>query len=224
LLYNEEDNVEELTRRIYSSVKIPFELIYIIDGTDNTYNLVKKMKFRNLKYDYSKKKRGYKNSFIKGLSLVDKKSSKIVTLDGDLNHQPEEIKKLIKKDSDIVIGSRYVSKGKVEKLNFFKRAISFLANLIIRFIWGIKIKDKTSGFRVYKKQRLFKIIHLCTSSNFEILFEILLLANMKKMSITEVPITFKARTRGKSKFQLFRIINGYIKLLMKYFPLLRWHS
>jgi len=217
-LYNEEENVRELTERIYNSVKIPFELIYVIDGNDKTYDIVKKMKVPNLKVDYSNQKRGYKNSFIEGFNLVNKKSYRIVTLDGDLNHQPEEITSLLEKKADIIIGSRYISKGKIEKLELWKRTISTFANLAIKIIWGIKTKDKTSGFRVYKKEKLKKILPLCTSSNFEFLFELLLLANKKKYSITEVPITFKARVKGKSKFQLLKVINGYLKLLIKYFP------
>lgn len=224
-IYNEEENVKKLTERIYRSLdvlKIPFELIYVIDGTDNSYNILKgiaKSK-KNMKLNYSQKLRGFKNAFVKGFSLVNKKATHILTMDGDLNHQPEEIKNLIKTmeitNSDIVIGSRYIKKGKIEKLELWKRFISLFANFIIKFIWKINVKDKTSGFRLYKKKVIDGIIHLCKSDNFEFLFEILMVSNKFKYKIKEVPIVFKTREKGKSKFKLWKTTEGYIKLMFRY--------
>jgi len=220
-VYNEEENIEELTNRIYDSVKVPFELIYVIDGDDNSINIAKNIcRIKdNMCISYSRALRGFANSFIKGFSMVSEDVTHILTLDADLNHQPEEINNLIsemnEKDCDIVIGSRYLKEGKVEELALWKRGISILANFIIKIIWNLKVKDKTSGYRLYKREVIDKIVPMCKSTNFEFLLEILILASKNGYVLSEVPIVFKARTRGESKFELFKVIKGYIKLMWR---------
>jgi dolichol-phosphate mannosyltransferase len=227
-IYNERENVRELTERIYYSMKelaIPFELIYVIDGTDGSFEILKQLKeerkTENLVLNHSEKLRGFRNAFVKGFSLANKKATHILTMDGDLNHQPEEIEKLVREmdssSAKIVIGSRYTKKGKVEKIALWKRAVSVGSNAVIRIVWGIKIKDKTSGFRLYKKEAIDKIVPKCKSNNFEFLFEILINAIKMKYKIREVPITFKPRKGGESKFQLWKTSKGYLKLMMNHF-------
>jgi len=228
-LYDEEENVEELTRRIYTSVKSPFELIYAVDGEDGTRDLIiKKMNNskNKIKISYSRKRRGFKNAFMAGYKLVDKKSDRIVTLDGDLNHRPEEIKKLLRavmKNTDIVIGSRYLVEESKKVLknrassSHCKRAISVFANRMLNGLFRTNIEDNTSGFRAYKKKKLDGIISGCNESeNFEFLFELLLLARRNDYKIIEVPITFKPRTKGKSKFGLLETMTGYARLTCRY--------
>jgi dolichol-phosphate mannosyltransferase len=223
--YNEGGNLKELTSRIYTSLKkisIPFELIYVIDGTDNSLGVLKKIgkSKKNLILDYSAEPRGFKASFVKGFSLLNKKATHVLTMDADLNHQPEQIKDMIemmsKAGCDIVVGSRYAEKGKIKGLALWKRGISIFANLIMRILWSVNIMDKTSGFRLYKREVIDKIIPRCKSSNFEFLFEILILAKRFNYGIEEAPIVFRARKSGKSKFQLFKIISGYLRLTSRY--------
>ncbi len=224
-IYDEEENVGELTRRIYNSMnrlKVPFELIYVIDGTDNSFDILKEIKKskKNLILNHSPKPRGFKNAFVKGFGLVNKKTTHILTMDGDLNHQPEEIKNFLKKmdiaKSDIVIGSRYLKRSRIEKLALSKRFVSIFANFVIKLFLNLKIKDKTSGFRLYKNKVIGKVIPLCKSDNFEFLLEILILSRVFRYNIAEVPIVFKTRERGKSKFELWKVVKGYVRLVFRY--------
>jgi dolichol-phosphate mannosyltransferase len=201
---------------------MPFELIYIIDGTDDSFKILKDIQKskNNLILDYSPKLRGFKNAFAKGFKLVSKNATHILTLDGDLNHQPEEIRTFLtamdNTNADLVIGSRYVKQGKIGKIAFWKKAISVVANFVIKTYWGIKIRDKTSGFRLYKKKVIDRVVPLCKSNNFEVLFEIIINTTRQGYKIIEVPIHFKPRKGGESKFQLWKVIKGYIKLMIRY--------
>ena len=225
-VYNEKDNIKELTDRIYKSLgslKIPFELIYVIDGTDGSFEITKNIKESkdNLIINHSPKPRGLKNAFVKGFSLVDKNATHILTMDADLNHQPEEIKDFISAvettGGDIIIGSRYIKNARIEKLKLPKRAISKFSNFVIKLLWNMKIKDKTSGYRLYKRRIIDKVIPLLKSKNFEFLFEILILSSHFGYKIIEIPIIFKAREKGESKFELFKTMSGYLKLVFWYF-------
>ncbi len=219
-LYNEKENVLELTKRLINSLNalgLSFEIIYVIDGDDGSYEILKKHVGSNVILDYSKKCRGFKNSFLRGFSLVNRKSEFVLTMDGDLNHQPEEIVKLIKvinsSGSDIAIGSRYVFDGRIENLSLWKRWLSKIANLVTILFFDLKIKDKTSGFRIYKKKVIDAIAFKCISDGFEFLFEIIVRARRKGYKIVEIPIIFKAREKGKSKFKVIKTIRGYVNLL-----------
>lgn len=223
-VYNEERNVRELTERISSAVKkieSNYELIYVIDGEDKTYPILYKMQKQNrhLKLFHSVKPRGFANSFRKGFKEVSQKATHILTMDGDLNHQPEEISNLIetmnKLNADIVIGSRYIAKGRTFNVSLWKRCVSKFANLILEKALGIDIKDKTSGFRLYKSKVIESILPNLICQNFEFLMEILILAKRNKYKIVECPINFKMRIYGKSKFQLLRAGMGYLRLLLR---------
>lgn len=226
-VYNEEGNVKELTDRMYTSLnklRVPFELVYVVDGTDRSFEILKAIKEnkKNMKIDYSPLPRGFKNAFVKGFKMINKKrTTHILTMDADLNHQPEEISSFISKikssNADIVIGSRYISGGKVHKLASWKRGISIFANLVIKLLWGLKIKDKTSGYRLYRKEVIGKVVPKCKSENFEFLLEMLIIANRLKYRLSEVPITFKARIYGESKFNLVKVLKGYLKLIVRYY-------
>lgn len=224
-VYNEEDNVEKLTERIYASLthlKIPFELIYVVDGNDSSFEKIRRMSkiYPNIKIDHSPIARGFRNSFMIGFGMIDQKTTQVLTLDADLNHRPEEIKNLIhcmnESNADIVIGSRYVRGGSIKKAGLFKRAVSLLANIVTELFFNLHIKDKTSGFRLYKKHILLSILPSCTLQGFEFLFEILLVAKMKGYIVKEVPILFETREHGESKFRLFKTIKGYVEILHKY--------
>ena len=230
-VYNEQGNIAELTRRIYRSLgtlKVPFELIYVIDGTDRSFAIAKHLqRFRkNLKVDHSPKKRGFRNAFVKGFSMMSKKATHILTLDADLNHQPEEIERFIKgmkeTGADVIVGSRYLRRDprQMEGVALWKKLVSGLANIIIRLWWNVRIKDKTSGFRLYRREVIERIIPYCKSPNFEFLFEIVIVAEKMGYTVGEVPIRFIARKHGTSKFEFWRVVRGYMRLMFRRYPLM----
>ncbi len=223
-IYDEESNVLELTDRIYKSIqksKIPFELIYVIDGHDNTTKILQQQKKfkKNLSISTSKTVRGFKRSFAAGFNKMNKDTSHVLTMDGDLNHQPEEIINLINsmKDTnhDVIIGSRYIKDSKNEQPTHWKRTLSYLFNLIFSRKLKMNVSDTTSGFRLYKRQVIDTIMPRCKSTNFEFLFEILLLCKKFNFKVSEIPITFKSRERGKSKLKLPILFINYIKLIWR---------
>ncbi len=222
---NEAENIEELTLRIDKVMKkeqLPYELIYIIAGTDGTLQKVQQLQqsMPTIKYEYSQEPSGLGHDFKKGFSMVSPQSSYVITMDADLNHHPEEIPLFLnavrKNNIDMVIGSRGVEGSKTLNIPKWKRAISALANTVFENITNIPVKDKTSGYRLYKRQVLMDILPHIQCKNFEFLMEILLIAAKKKYHMAEVPITFTYRVHGKSKMNLLKTALGYIKLMMKH--------
>lgn len=218
--YNENNNIVKLYKRIIKTLdknKIKYELIFIIDGDDGTKESLSKIikNKKNIIIDYSDKPRGFSNSFITGFKKISKDSTHVLTLDADLNHQPEEIPIFInemrEKKSDIIIGSRYIKGSKIYKREFVKSLVSSMTNLFFPFILGLSVKDISSGYRLYKTKVIKDIIPKIKRENFEVLAEILYLS--KKYKMNEVPIDFKKRPCGKSKFKLLDTFFGYIKII-----------
>ena len=118
-VYKEKKNLIILVKRIYKKIKIDnFEIIIIDDDSnDGSFDVLKKLKskFKKLKFFIRKKKpRDLSRSCIMGFQKS--KFDKILVMDGDLQHRPEEINKLynkcLKNNYDIVVGDRGLLKKK----------------------------------------------------------------------------------------------------------------
>jgi dolichol-phosphate mannosyltransferase len=70
-------------------------------------------------------------------------------MDADLNHQPEEIPRLLRamqdRDADILVGSRFVEGGRADGTPAWKLALSGTLNVIMQIVFGLRIKDKRLG-------------------------------------------------------------------------------
>lgn len=220
--YNEKGNIEELINRLAKQLKIlriHHEIILVIDGDDGAFEsvnyLIKHKKYANIKISASKKPRGFGNAFKKGFSMVSKDSTHILTLDSDLNHRPEEMEKFFKamqkNSADIVIGSRFIKGGSIAKRGVIKEIVSRAANIMFPWILGLKVKDISSGYRLYEKRVITQCLPKLRSKNFEFLAEILY--RSKKYKMIEIPINFAKRGYGNSKFNLLKTAAGYLRLL-----------
>jgi len=223
--YNEKDNVVDLTKRIYKVMKkekIDFEIIYIIQGMDGALEQLidlKKKGYNKMRMYHYNNPLGIGPAFIKAFNRMSKEATHVVTMDADLNHQPEEIPMFIKKMEDsgkeIIIGSRKVSGGIMINMPWYKKLISGTVNIILPRLYGLKAKDITSGYRLFRSDVIKKVRSKIKSKNFEVYPEILMIANKKGFSMAEVPIKFKFRIHGESKLNFFSSGFGYLKLLFR---------
>jgi len=222
MLYNEEEVIDEFSERLLRSLRqlpIEYEVNFVVEGTDGTLEKVKTLAKTDprIKVNYNEKRLGLGKATKKGLGLVDQGSDLVLTMDSDLNHDPEEIINLLEasKNADIVIGCRSKSRGLVKELPWFKRMISASTNWVLRNAFRMTSSDITSGFRIYSTKAIESIRDDLVSKNFEVTAELLIRAKKKGFSITEVPITFTRRPRGTSKLSFVRSGIGYVILLFR---------
>ena len=141
-------------------------------------------------------------------------------MDADFSHHPREVPKFLEKleSCDMVIGSRYVEGGGSSEWGFWRPVLSWLANLYIKVVAGIPIRDTTSGFRAYRREVLeetdFDRIKI---SGYVVHGEMAYQAWIHGFRLGEVPIHFKNRARDASKLTSEEI---YMALLN--FALLRF--
>ena len=221
-LYNEEEVIDEFSTRLIRSLQelgSDYEVIFIVEGTDATLEKVNQLSEENyrVRVEYNQKRLGLGRALKRGLELVDSSSNYVLTMDSDLNHDPEEITRLLQasKEADVVVGCRTKSRGLVQELPFFKRMISASTNWVLRRAFKIKSSDITSGFRIYSTKTVESVREELVAKNFEVTAEILIRAKKKGFSITEVPISFRRRPRGTSKLSFVRSGVGYVVLLFR---------
>ena len=222
LLYNEEEVIDEFAERLIGSLDqlgLDYEIIFVVEGKDATLSKVLALSKENprIRVEYSEERLGLGKAMKKGLSLVGSDSDYVLTMDADLNHDPEEIYTLLdaSKKGDVVVGSRSKSRGLVKELPWFKRIVSASTNWVLRNAFDMHTSDVTSGFRIYNTKVVESVRDELLSKNFEVTAELLIRAKKKGFSIVEVPITFTRRPRGSSKLSFAKSGAGYVKLLFQ---------
>jgi len=206
--YNELANAPILIERIFKH--IPDAHILIIDdgSPDKTGEKIKEIQMRYpglfLLERASKSGLGsaYRTGFAWGL---ERGYEELIEMDADLSHRVRDLKKMIEAkklqpNTDLVIGSRWVSGGKTENWSKSRELLSRAANLYVRAMLGMGVKDSTAGFRIYSSSILKKLnLEAIKSEGYSFQIEMTRAVYKLGGKIIEVPITFRERENGVSK-------------------------
>ena len=213
-IYNEGEIVKLLYKRIATvldSLHGDYEIIFIDDGsTDSSYKMLKDIAIsdKTVKVISFKKNYGQHKAVIAGFLRAC--GDYIITLDADLQNPPEEIPNLVKKAAegfDIVSGQRKVRKDKLKR-----RICSYLTNLMISSITGLRLKDYSSMLKLYKRDVAKDIAYEFMRS--ECFINILIVKITRK--IAEIEVGHDNRYAGSSKYNLRKLIVGFLRIFCYY--------
>lgn len=127
----------------------------------------------------------------------------IVEMDADFSHDPVDLPRLVAAvaaGADLVIGSRYVPGGETPDWPLTRRLISKGGNTYARLMLGVPIRDTTAGFRAFRAEALAGLPYRDTrASGYGFQVEMAWLAHRTGLTVVEVPVVFRDRTRGTSK-------------------------
>lgn len=126
----------------------------------------------------------------------------VVEMDADGSHAPEELPRLLDaaRNADMVIGSRWTRGGRVVNWPRRRQLLSRGGNLYTRLALGMPLCDATGGFRVFRVAALQRLdLTSVLSQGYSFQVELCWRAHRAGLRITEVPITFAQRQRGRSK-------------------------
>jgi len=217
LAYKEAESLTILFPRLIEkmdSLGEEYELIVVDTAKplDNTSEVCEKFGARYVNQEDP----GFGGAYRKGISVM--KGDKMLVLDSDGSHNPIYIPDIYNKyitGYDVVIGSRYTKGGKTEDA-VSSRIMSHILNGVFRIVTGVKAKDLSTNFRMYRADVLREI--KLTSTNYDVLEEVLLLMKLKigkNFKVGEIPITFNKRIAGESKRRLIPFIISYIKTMFR---------
>ena len=150
-------------------------------------------------------KQGLGTAYIAGFHYaLEKGYDYILEMDADFSHDPKDLVRLYitcaEGDSDISIGSRYVTGVNVVNWPISRVLLSYFASSYVRLITGMTIRDTTAGFVCYRRKVLETIpLDEIKFVGYAFQIEMKFLAWKYGFKLTEVPIIFTERVRGQSK-------------------------
>jgi len=203
--YNEILNIEKL---IESVLKVAPEVdILIVDDNspDGTGDIADKIaaKETRLKVLHRAGKQGLGSAYVAGFKYALEKGYDFVfEMDADFSHNPEKLRLFIERSEgcDLVIGSRYINGISVVNWPLNRLLLSILANLYVRIILWLPVKDATSGFKCFKAAVLKTIdLDRVKSDGYSFQIEMNYRAHRNGFKICEIPIIFIDRHSGTSK-------------------------
>lgn len=208
--YNEIENVEDILRAIFSLGE-PLHVLIVDDSSpDGTAQKVTELGSAypdRLHLLVRQEKQGLGTAYIAGFKWgIARGYDFIFEMDADFSHNPADLPRLLaacRAGADVAIGSRYVRGGRVENWPMKRVIMSKWASIYVRLITGLPVKDTTAGFVCYSRQVL-EAIQLDNIRFVGYAFQIEMKYAAWKLGfrITEVPITFVDRLRGKSKMSM----------------------
>ena len=209
---NEEDNIHPLLHQIDDSLKdFNYEVIVVDDGsTDLTISRIRTCGLRHIKGIFLNRNYGQTTAMAAGIDYAN--GDYIVTLDGDLQNDPDDIPKMISRleneELDVVAGIRTKRKDKI----LLRKIPSTLANAIIRRLTGVYLHDYGCTLKVFRKD-IAKALGLYG----ELHRFIPVLANLQGAKLAEMEVKHHARKFGKSKYGLGRTFKVISDLLLMVF-------
>ena len=210
-VYNEDGNVVRLDneiKEVMDKLAGSYEIIYVNDGSnDDTLQHLKKLKRVNV-IDLN---RNYGQSIALDAGFKAAKGEFVISMDGDLQNDPKDIPRLLKKlqddNLDVVAGWRKKRKDK-SGIIVLTRTGRMFRHLLI----NDKIHDSGCTLRVYRK-RAIKSLDLWG----EMHRYIVALLRWKGFRIGELEVNHRARVNGKTKYGYGKGVRGLIDLLYIWF-------
>jgi dolichol-phosphate mannosyltransferase len=211
---NEAENIAPLVTQI-AATAVPFrEILFVDDNSiDGTRDVVRSLgaihPIRLIEQDRADL--GLAAAIMAGARAAQ--GEFLLVMDADLSHPPERIgdllAPLLEGSADLVIGSRYVTGGSTPGWPLWRRTLSRVASILAYPLTGVH--DSMGGFFAIPRARLLELAPPVVG--FKIVFETIVHAH-HQLRVTEIPIAFRNRTRGRSKMSLGIALRFFVRWLV----------
>ncbi|OGF47486.1 MAG: dolichyl-phosphate beta-D-mannosyltransferase [Candidatus Firestonebacteria bacterium RIFOXYC2_FULL_39_67] len=214
--YNELLNIEKLIESVFKFAPEINILIVDDNSPDGTGNIADKMALGEprLKVLHREGKQGLGSAYVAGFKYaLEKGYDFIFEMDADFSHNPERLPLFIEKAGsyDLVIGSRYINGISVVNWPLKRLLLSIFANLYVRIILCLPVKDATSGFKCFKAEVLRAVnLDKIKSDGYSFQIEMNYRARKSGFKICEIPIIFIDRHSGTSKLNRNIVIEALL--------------
>jgi len=207
-------NEAESIPRLYSKLKgvldnlnLGYEILFIDDGsTDNSSIILEELYNKDEHAKVIQFRKNFGKATALSVGFKHAKGDIVITMDGDLQDDPEEIPTFIDKINegyDLIVGWKFQRKDPITKT-----LPSKIFNKLTASLTRVKIHDFNCGFKAYRKE---------VTKNIEVYGElhryIPALAYWKGYHIGEIKVKHHARKHGKSKYGSSRLVKGFLDLL-----------
>lgn len=214
-VYNEGSNFKDLWRQLSSDIKADFFAYVVYDfDQDNTLPAIDEIiaagelrlrAVRNLRG------RGVVAAIMTGFDVAGDGPALVVMADlSDDLAQVDRMLALYDQGYEVVVGSRYMPKGRLIGGPALKKTLSRLAGVSLYWLRGLPTHDSTNAFKIYDTT-MVKSFLIESRGGFELNLELTVKAFLGGYRITEIPSIWRDRTRGQSRFRLWKWLPMYLK-------------
>jgi glycosyltransferase involved in cell wall biosynthesis len=205
--FNEARRIAESIRKVDAFAResaLPLELIVVNDGSvDATAEIVRGLGIKGLRLMDNKENHGKGYAVRQGALAAS--GDYVLFTDADLSAPIEELNKLldmaVRERADIVIGSRNVDRGYIEKHQSpFREVGGMFFNLLVRLFLGLSLRDTQCGFKLFQRERTRFAFEEQTTSGFGFDPELLFVAKRRGLKICETPVRWSHAQGSKVNF------------------------
>lgn len=216
--YNERDNIELIVSRVRNSTPAAHILIVDDNSPDGTGEIADKIAAddQSVHVMHRQGKAGLGVAYIAGFRwALEQGYGVLVEMDADGSHDPADLPAMLAAltSADLVIGSRYVPGGTVVNWPKSREALSRGANLYVKLMLGIGVRDATGGYRAYRADVLRAMnLDEVDSQGYCFQIDLTLRTVEQGLRVAEVPITFTERARGASKMSRAIVVEALLSV------------
>jgi dolichol-phosphate mannosyltransferase len=219
--YNEADNLPAMTAALMALPLSDLQLLVVDDNSpDGTGRIADELALRfnqlpspggrpHVVVMHRAGKGGLGTAYVDGMNhALAEGAERIVQMDADFSHSPTYIPQMLgvmdATEADVVVGSRYVPGGSLDEgWSWWRRFVSWWANVYSRLILGLRIRDMTAGFKVWRREALLGLdLDNVRSNGYSFQVETAYLCERLGFRVVEIPIHFEDRRIGKSKLDM----------------------
>ena len=208
---DEEGSAGELARRLVEVLAATgrhFEIIFIDDGSrDGTLETLREARAADGRVKIVSFRRNFGQTAALAAGFDYARGGIVVTMDGDLQNDPEDIPKMVAKVEE---GYDLVSGWRVKRRDRFltRRLPSMMANWLISHITGVKLHDYGCTLKAFRREVVKNVSLYGEMHRF-----IPAIASGMGVSMAEIPVNHHPRTTGTSKYGLFRTVKVILDLI-----------
>lgn len=217
--YNERENLEAMVAAL-GEVLPPGGRILVIDDNspDGTGDIADRLaaEREDVQVLHRQRKEGLGPAYLAGFDRALAMGAELVAeMDCDFSHDPADLPRLVTaaEGADLVLGSRYVRGGGTRNWGLVRRLISRGGSLYAQMLLGLRVRDLTGGFKVYRRAVLERIdLDAIDSKGYAFQIETTYRALRAGFRVVEVPIVFSDREVGGSKMSKAIVLEAIWKV------------
>ena len=215
-VYNEDETIVKTLKNIFLTLNLNYKILICYDyDEDPSLKIIKKNFPNNSNIIFVKNfSRGFNNALISGFKRITAKAVVIFMADDHINHGTINLcYEKFKEGYDVVCPSRFVKGGKMIGNPPVKAFLTKLTSFFLYNFTSFPIKDPTNSFRLFSSE-IINEVQIESGKGFTLSLELTAKAHRLNYKITEIPVTWMEREKGKSRFKLISFILPYTKWLL----------
>jgi len=212
--YNEGANIVPVLDRMFESVRLPVEVLVVVDSADDTTIPVVEeyaQKESRLRYLVNTYGRGPANAIRYGIDAAAAPVAVVTMADGcDDARQIDDLVRLVERGVVVAAASRYMAGGQQVGGPYMKGALSKAAGRSLRLLAHVGTRDATNSFKAYSTD-FVRQVGIDSRDGFEIGIELTAKARRMRLPVAEIPTIWLDRQAGVSNFRVARWIPKYLR-------------